>query len=73
MVAPATGRGAQDGSGGFRSTGQIGPAVTVPTMLGGGPETVGGALGVTAALELAVGELHAAAIATRNPSTIHET
>src|SRR5512147_2665894 len=32
MVAPATGRGAHFGSGGFRSTGQTGPAVAVPPI-----------------------------------------
>ncbi len=32
IVAPATGRGAQDGSGGFFSTGQTGPAVTEPRI-----------------------------------------
>src|SRR5512143_1451808 len=32
IVAPTTGRGAQLGSGGFRSTGQTGPAVADPRM-----------------------------------------
>jgi hypothetical protein len=36
ITAPATGRGAHDGSGGFRSNGQTGPAVTTPVTLGGG-------------------------------------
>ena len=32
MTAPATGRGAQEGSGGFFSTGHTGPAVALPTI-----------------------------------------
>src|SRR5450756_1091611 len=34
IVAPTTGRGAQAGSGGMRSTGQMGPAVATPTSHG---------------------------------------
>lgn len=44
-MAPETGRGTHAGSGGLRSTGQTGPAVTTPTMVDG-PAADGGAGGV---------------------------
>src|SRR4051812_49228368 len=45
-TAPAMTRGAQEGSGGTFSTGQVGPAVTVPAIP---PEAVGEAPGAWAA------------------------
>ena len=53
MTAPATGRGAHFGLGGTVSTGQTGPAVTVPDTLGGGP--AGATIGEAPGLVIGVG------------------
>ena len=54
MTAPVTGRGAQPGCGGFRSTGQVGPAVTKPTIARGGPPDSAVGAGEQAATKAAV-------------------
>ena len=41
-VAPATGRGAQAGSGGVLSTGQTGPAIATPPIPVSGPAAAAG-------------------------------
>ena len=69
MTAPATGRGAHRGSGGFCSTGQTGPAVTVPVTLGGPPagETAGDGSG---GRDPSLGEPQAATIAKARSGSI---